>query len=132
MPMDLSRYPADWMDISLRIRERAGWRCEWCGVPNGVWIRRHQHNPATYDLLTGYDGPGASKVILTVHHMGADHEDGSPGDRHDKHDVRDANLAALCQRCHFLADLDIHIANAAAARRWRRVLAGQLEMELAT
>lgn len=72
MPMDLSRYPADWTEISQRIRERAGWRCEWCGVPNGVWIRRHRSNPATFDRLTGDDGNrGASRVVLTVHHIGA-------------------------------------------------------------
>lgn len=29
-------YPADWLAISARIRERAGNRCEWCGARNGA------------------------------------------------------------------------------------------------
>lgn len=34
MPMDRSRYPENWEAISLAIRERASWKCEWCGVRN--------------------------------------------------------------------------------------------------
>lgn len=43
MPIDLSRYPADWPDIRKRILRRAGGqdddprlgaRCEWCGLCN--------------------------------------------------------------------------------------------------
>jgi hypothetical protein len=49
------------------------------------------------------------KVILTVHHIGVDKPDGSPGDPRDKMDCRFENLQALCQRCHLLADLDDHI-----------------------
>lgn len=60
------------------------------------------------------------KVVLTVHHCGIDKPDGTPGDRHDKMDNRDENLAALCQRCHWNADLDIHIKKAQAALREKR------------
>lgn len=112
MPMDYSRYPPDWKQISLRIRaERAGWQCEWCGAANG------QPHPDT-----------GSTVILTVAHLGTPHPDGTPGDKHDKLDVRDDNLAALCQRCHLNYDRDEHMANAAATRRRKRHDAGQLAL----
>jgi hypothetical protein len=112
MPMDKSRYPADWDAISLRIRfERAQSLCEWCGAVNG------QPHPET-----------GSKVVLTVHHIGIDKPDGTPGDRHDKMDVREDNLAALCQRCHWKADWDIHYEKAVEAKRAKRLATGQLEL----
>lgn len=99
MPFDRARYPADWPAISLRIRTRAGWKCEWCGALHG------QPHPIT-----------GSKVILTVAHLGAPHPDGRPGDKHDKLDCRAENLAALCQRCHLNFDRDEHRENAAKTR----------------
>jgi len=36
MPMDVSRYPENWNEISIAIRHRDGWRCKFCGVPNGA------------------------------------------------------------------------------------------------
>ena len=109
MPFQRDRYPADWPAISMRIRERSGWRCEWCGAVHG------QPHPVT-----------GSRVVLTVAHLGAPHPDGTPGDVHDKLDVRDENLAALCQRCHLRYDIREHMANAAATRRRKREAAGQL------
>lgn len=112
MPMQRERYPAEWDDISRRIRfERAAGRCEWCGAVNG------HPNPRT-----------GSRVVLTVAHLGTVHADGTPGDKHDKMDVRDENLAALCQACHLNYDRDEHMANAAATRRRRKIEAGQLEL----
>jgi hypothetical protein len=35
-PENRSRYPADWPQISAAIRDRAGDRCEACGVENGA------------------------------------------------------------------------------------------------
>lgn len=93
MPMDRSRYPADWDRISRRIRERAGWRCEFCGAKHG------EPNP-----LTG------SRVILTVAHVLND----------DPMDVRDENLKALCQKCHLTLDGPLHAAHAKQTRREKR------------
>lgn len=64
-PENRSRYPADWPQISLAIKERAGWRCECrgeCGLdhplgvyPNGErccrackrdWQREHRRRTA--------------------------------------------------------------------------------------
>ncbi len=112
MTLAPSRYPANWKEISLRIRTRAHGRCEWCGAEN------YQPHP-----LTG------SKVILTVAHLGTPHADGRPGNKHDKFDVRDENLAALCQRCHLNYDRDEHRFNASHTRAYTRpIQRGQLEL----
>lgn len=134
MPMRKEAYPDNWSDISLRIRKRADWKCEQCGAPNGAWIYRLKADMAVWCSSTDYQGSDfdhtglwfgheldewtekETRVVLTVHHKGVDKPDGTPGDRHDKMDVRDKNLACLCQRCHFLADIDIHIIHARASR----------------
>lgn len=48
------------------------------------------------------DGFKFTKIVLTIAHLD-----------HDKlnHEVKDERLAALCQRCHLLYDLDRHISN---------------------
>lgn len=109
MPFDASRYPVNWQAISLRIRERDGWQCKFCGAIQG------EPHP-----LTG------SKVILTVAHLGVPYPDGTPGNPHDKMDVRDENLAALCQRCHLNYDRAEHLLNAAYTRWCKKVKTGQL------
>lgn len=139
-PMRREAYPPDWEQISLSIRERAGWKCEKCGAPNGEYIQRLRTDPAQWtlfdDLLNSvptseYDDSAyypPVRVILTVHHVGVPYPDGTPGDPHDKLDCRPENLQALCQRCHLLADLPLHIANAHRTRRQRKLDAGQIEM----
>jgi len=32
--MRKSDYPENWEEISIRVKERAGWKCENCGSPN--------------------------------------------------------------------------------------------------
>lgn len=98
-------YPAEWEAISRRVRERAGWRCEFCGAKHG------EPHP-----LTG------SRVILTVAHVLND----------DPMDVRDENLKALCNRCHLLLDLPMHLEHAKQTRRRKKEAqlneAGQLRL----
>lgn len=154
MPMDRSRYPDDWDEISARIRfERAKNHCEWCGVENRATILRSADDGSRY-LVLGEDGihytadgeplrmseipdeflrqERYTKVVLTVAHLGVDHPDGTPGDKHDVRNVRDENLAALCQRCHLLEDMDDHIANRKQTmlrrKRAQRREEGQLEI----
>ena len=31
MPMNRSLYPDDWEDRARHVKERAFWRCKWCG-----------------------------------------------------------------------------------------------------
>jgi hypothetical protein len=123
MPMDVSHYPANWTEISNRIRfERANGQCECtgeCGLHEGRCDARHgEPHPVT-----------SSKVILTTAHLGTD-----TGDKHDKMDVRDTNLKAMCQRCHLIFDLDDHIAHAKETRTNTYLSAlreaGQMEMDL--
>lgn len=72
-PENVSRYPADWKQISQRIRfERADGRCEWCSAEDG------KPHPDT-----------GSRVVLTVAHLD-----------HTPENCDEENLAALCQRCH--------------------------------
>lgn len=87
-PENRDRYPADWKAISLRIRARAGQKCEWCNAPNGELIDRSRDG-SSYMLMDGqvFDAEtgGAlgyargsewpscgklTKVILTVAHLG--------------------------------------------------------------
>jgi hypothetical protein len=138
MPIkDMSRYPKDWKAISLRVRERDGWCCKFCGLPNhslilrrpasAEYIRYDAEQDVHIDMLGDWiklselpDWTGDvkyTKVVLTVAHLGTPHPDGTPGDKHDKLDCRDENLAALCQRCHLLYDMDEHVANRQASRR---------------
>jgi 5-methylcytosine-specific restriction endonuclease McrA len=130
MPMDRSKYPADWDAISQRIRERSGQTCESCGVPNRAVIDRHpdgrwilsseldsMNSSVAADLGWHEEGCTIVKVILTVHHIDADTTNND-----------DANLRALCQKCHLLADRELHLRNAAATRRQRKIDAGQKEL----
>jgi len=119
MPMDRSRYPDNWEQISEHIRfVRAGSRCE-----GGTWYPKcraanHMPHPVT-----------GSRVVLTVAHMGTPHADGTPGDKHDKMDVRPENLRALCQRCHLAEDLEEHVQNRIKNRLAAQEAAGQISME---
>ena len=38
------RYPASWRGIREAILERAGNRCEQCGIPNNVWRNKVRWN----------------------------------------------------------------------------------------
>lgn len=110
---DRDRYPDDWPQISHRIKERAGWACEKCRVPNGEVIRRGvtedgqavwryasdssymdgycaetgEEVPDTGEDTVGWGNP--VKVVLTVAHLDHMPENCDP-----------QNLRAWCQRCH--------------------------------
>lgn len=123
MPMDRSKYPADWEEISIRIRyHRAGNKCETCGAPNGRTIGRRLSDEYRWSLWANI--PTASrhlyrpvKIVLTVAHLD-----------HDTTHNDDDNLRALCQRCHLKYDAAHHAANAAETRRRKAAEAGQLDM----
>lgn len=98
MPMRRSLYPSDWEKISLRIRERDGWRCKFCGAANG------EPHPIT-----------GSIVVLTVAH----HPDPDPMN------CTDSNLQALCQSCHNRLDAPMRARN---RRAKRLLASGQTEL----
>lgn len=94
MPFKRELYPANWRAISLAIRERAGWRCEFCGAAQG------EPHPET-----------GSRVVLTVAHLD-----------HNPQNCAPDNLRALCQCCHLRYDAAEHARHAAETRRQRRLL----------
>ena len=125
MPIRKQDYSPDWSTISLEVRESAGWRCEWCGVPNKAVIIRtgrvveagnykvdwaevlmvHEEALQCYESTEGMKWPrlryhGLTRIILTTAHL----------DRDTKNNDR-ANLDALCQRCHLKHDIYQHIRN---------------------
>lgn len=136
MPINYKHYAPNWhTEIRPAIMARATGsdgvaRCEQCGVPDRVEILRHsteRHRYLIYDLdKCHYRTPDGRPlrledipegfdcyadhtfVILTIHHIGIDKPDGTPGSPHDKLDNRPENLTALCQRCHLLADMPHH------------------------
>lgn len=133
MPMDRTKYPPDWNAISERIRfQRAGGKCEACGVPHGAMIVRSTVDPARYLLVDETfvhctpDGRAIRlseipeefadgsyvRVVLTTAHLD-----------HDPSNNDEANLKALCQRCHLKHDGAHHARNAARTRARKRYTA---------
>jgi hypothetical protein len=92
-PENRKRYPADWKQISQRIRfTRAGGRCE-CNGECG----RGTHQGRCPNIHGGRAYGTGSNVVLTTAHL-----------NHTPEDCRDENLAAMCQGCHLHYDRDHH------------------------
>jgi len=116
-PENRNRYPADWRQISRRIRfERAAGRCECegeCGRGSHDGRCPNRQNYPAY-------GTG-SRVYLTVAHLD-----------HTPENCDDTNLKAMCQGCHLHYDRAHHRETAAATRRAAVAAAGQLTLDEAT
>lgn len=97
-PSERERYPANWREISARIKKRAGNRCE--GVPGqpACGAQQGQRHPITQAI-----------VVLTVAHLD-----------HQPEHCEDENLRALCQRCHNRYDQKHRQRNASATRRTKK------------
>src|SRR2546429_1534825 len=74
--MNRHRYPKQWRRLATECKDRAGWRCERCGIKHGT-LRR--------SLYTDRIHP----VWLQAHHVNGDPESEEP------------QLQALCPSCHF-------------------------------
>lgn len=104
-PENRDRYPANWPEISARIRhDRAAGLCECegeCGTghPGRCTAANGRLHPVTF-----------SRVVLTVAHLD-----------HTPENCADENLRAMCQRCHLAYDSAHHAASAARARQARAV-----------
>lgn len=117
-----AKYPPNWKQIRADILERAGHRCEWCGVANHA-VGYRDHNKVFWpvsdeELHNGVaeaDNLKLIQIVLTIAHV------------HDSNPANCApeNLAALCQRCHLNHDSAHHQENAARMRRMKREAAGQ-------
>lgn len=104
MPIDYKKYHPDWKTkIVPAIKERAGNKCEWCGVENHSHIQRKKADLSQFRYCAGDDCDTwrkSIKVILTVAHLDHDIKNNDP-----------KNLAALCQRCHLNYDKQHHSQN---------------------
>lgn len=80
-PENKSRYPKNWKQIRLRILNRAGNRCEFCGAENYSRIEKRDEQ----GRFLGFGG----RVVLTIAHLDHTPENCDP-----------SNLRALCQKCH--------------------------------
>lgn len=138
MPFQKDRYPPDWKSISLRIRERDGQRCKFCGVKNHAYIIRKPDSDEYLVMLEddGYmthDGDYISaedspswvtdvkyvRVVLTVAH----YPDPDPMN------CTDDNLHSLCQKCHNTLDAPMRAKHAAQTRRINKeTITGQLRL----
>lgn len=133
-PSEKARYPKDWPQISQRVRQRAGNRCEFCGVANyalggrrksdGAWmparptgdngLRLTWPEPGEIAWCGDKQTQGVARlrivrIVLTVAHLD-----------HTPENCADENLKALCQRCHLSYDAKHHARNAAETRRKAR------------
>lgn len=79
--MEKARYPANWKEIALQVKEAAGWRCAACGKK----CRQPGEKLDTH------------KRTLTVHHID-----------HQPENCSRENLIALCTPCHLKADAQHH------------------------
>lgn len=130
MPIrDKTLYADNWREISLAVRERAGNRCETCGVANYALGHRYEDGEFVW-LKTGNSYSEAREsakimnlfspslhiivIVLTVHHKDFDPGNNDPD-----------NLICLCQYHHNIADLAHRQRNARATRQARRA-AGSL------
>lgn len=145
MPVDMSKYPPEWPQIRAAILERAGHKCERCGIANYTYVVRwtdkdgegesHYRYAELVDetwYAWNHQTPGGewegdpdrldrkpSKVVLTIAHI----HDPTPTN------CDPANLQALCQRCHNRLDAPMRAAHARETRR-RKVIAATGQQEL--
>lgn len=152
MPINKKDYPPDWPDIAFAAKQRAGWRCEWCGAPHQAIIRRQKEAvecegymidysiiPSVYvpeRWLTTVFEPARlvetesltyrqlRQLQLTKVVLTTAHIDRNPGNNAEE------NLAALCQRCHLRHDLYQHINSRRYGRNYARD--HQLKLDLIT
>ncbi len=81
MPIDRSRYPVNWREISWAVKEAADWTCQVCG----------QECARPGERVTDWSR------VLTVAHLDQNPANNDP-----------ANLAALCVRCHLAHDREFN------------------------
>lgn len=121
-PEERGRYPANWREISNRIRfQRAKGRCE-CSGECG------QDHGGRCEARHGLPHPSNGKTtVMTTAHL-----------NHQPEDCSDENLAAFCAPCHLRYDRDHHAETRKATRERKleaerervRSTAGQMQFAI--
>lgn len=119
-PENKARYPADWMDIRLRILQRAGFRCEhpgckarqnqvgfwrdgeWETLPDRLWEAGYRPG---HTVATTAGDFKVIRIVLTIAHLD-----------HQPENCADDNLRAWCQRHHLGYDAQHHAATRARTK----------------
>ena len=114
---ELARYPADWKQISLSIKERAGWRCECegecAGLGHQAWSlnNRQARCPNLHGQASEFTG---AKVVLTTAHLD-----------HVPEHCQPENLKSYCNACHLNYDRAQHAKTRANTRAARQGISSQ-------
>jgi len=96
MPIDRSKYPANWDEIAVAIKDAAGWKCQYCSLQCRLPGEKFDTHRRT----------------LTVAHI-----------NHVEMDCRPENLVALCPRCHLAYDQTRKVMQRLAKSRIKSVAA---------
>jgi hypothetical protein len=129
MPVDMKLYPPTWKQTRERILERAGHKCERCGLRNGIAGWRDDDGEFWIEPAYGDDGEpltgavlkqmGLFRIVLTIAHLVLD----------GPLDCPDTDLQALCQKCHNSLDAPMRARHrkekAEAARACGSLFVGQ-------
>ena len=91
MPMDRKRYPPNWNNIAMTVKEKSGWVCQKCGKQ----CRKPGENFDTH------------RRTLTVAHL-----------NHNPEDCREENLMAMCAPCHLRYDAAHHAETRKRRMEW--------------
>ena len=97
-PENRARYPRNWREITARVRERSGDRCEGSPAYPECRVANADTHPETGSL-----------VVLTVGHLD-----------HTPENCALENLRHWCQRCHLTYDAKHHAQTAYETRRRRK------------
>lgn len=135
MPMNRKLYPANWEEMSARLKAEVGNQCEQCGAPNGRWIQRKRDNPMDFAVVDSDDpDDGTVSVVqneewedrIVFVQLGVAHLDQNPANNER------SNLRVLCRRCHLVYDNPFHQVKARRTRLMKKqqakLEAGQLLM----
>lgn len=144
-PENKHRYPHNWKQIRAAILERAGHRCEQCGLPNHAVGYRAQDGSfvplrgnAPCDAAgDGKSWPSYGPISYADSHEFTEQYNNHAGNRdaagrhwfvivltiahldHTPENNDPANLRAFCQRCHLAYDAEHHTQTAYRTRRAR-------------
>jgi hypothetical protein len=109
MSFRASDYHPDWKNVVRQIRDQAGNKCEFCGVPNGVrgardlrgdWVPVEEFETHGWGVVG--DAPNVTTIVLTTAHL-------CWKTCADKKCIDPTHLRALCQRCHLNYDREHHL-----------------------